>query len=527
MSRNNGPQATWRRQLASFLTLAVAGIATLVPAGCGDDGGGGTGPRDANLPDAMLGDAQGTADTGETGDAGPGSDGQVQPGDCPLEGAVHVAKTGTDAADCGGTTNPCATIQQGLLRSHPYETVCVHAGTYDESWLQVKGGVTLLSADGPLAAKIFSDDKSAVRFENVSNATIQGFEIYGTWDAGDPGDGLIRVLDSTDILIKDVMAHDAPHDMDVVKVSGRVHRLTIEGLVAWNPGHRTNGMFQEDVDIFGSGAEQGDPPPVDDVIVRGCWLFHKEGKGDWLIYSKIYATNIMYENNVFGPSAGGGWGNAAVGVGTEEASIPDASAAVVTHAIVRNNLFLGLKGDAALAVMNANDTWVYNNVFYDNSGPDLRSVIMLRGNNHPLGATRIFNNIFVSNHPAKDGNGTFFWLRDAMPDPWFLNDNLYQDNVAASDIDYTTEFMGIYDEDPGFASPEVPDTSAPTLAQIVQIQSNFGITQSSPVIDKGLDALGIYDHPTWRPGATDRRWDAFGNPRPEGDTWDLGIQELQ
>ena len=43
------------------------------------------------------------------------------------------------------------------------------------------------------------------------------------------------------------------------------------------------------------------------------------------------------------------------------------------------------KGDAALAVMNAEDAWIYNNVFYANSGADTRSVIMFRGNYYPVG----------------------------------------------------------------------------------------------------------------------------------------------
>ena len=127
--------------------------------------------------DAATQDAQPARDAG---DGGGGSDSQVTPGGCPADGAVHVSKTGTDSSDWSTLANPRATIAQGLVRAHPCETVCVHAGTYEESWLQVKGGITLLSADGPLDAKIFSEDKSAVRFDGVSNAAIQGFEVYGT-----------------------------------------------------------------------------------------------------------------------------------------------------------------------------------------------------------------------------------------------------------------------------------------------------------------------------------------------------------
>ncbi|MFH2005378.1 MAG: hypothetical protein ABI333_02215, partial [bacterium] len=422
---------------------------------------------------------------------------------------------------------PCASIGQGLSRATAGDVVCVHAGTYAESWLEVPSDVTLVSADGPLTAAIFSGEQSAVRFDGVSNAGLDGFEVYGTWDAGSPGDGLIRVVDADNITIRNTMAHDAPHDMDVVKVSGRVSGLLLEGLVAWNPAHRTGGMFQEVIDIFGSGATTGDPPPVSNVIVRGCWLFHIDGIGDWLIYSKIYAENILYENNVFGPSAGGGWSNAAVGIGTGEAGIPDPTAAVVTHAIVRNNIFVGLRGDAALAVMNADDTWVYNNTFYANTGSELRSVIMTRGNSHAVWDTRVLNNIFQSNHPAKDGSGVFFWIRDALPSPWYHDYNLYYDNVTPSDTPYTGEAGGVYDLDPGLSAPAIPDTSAPSLSRIAEIRATFALTAASPAVDVGLDAVGIAGHPNWSPGNTDRRWDADQDPRPTADTWDLGADERE
>lgn len=443
--------------------------------------------------------------------------------------SVHVdMENGVDNNSCGESLSPCASIAQGLDQSDTGDVVCVRAGTYNESFLQIPSNVALISVDGPLAAAIFSDTASAVRFtEGVDNAAIDGFEVYGSWDQGS-GDGLIRVHDATNIAIRNTMAHDAPYDQDVIKVSGQVSGLLIENVVAWNPGHRTDDVhYQEVIDIFGSGATGDDPPPVSNVTVRGCWLFHRDDVGDWLIYSKIYAENIIYENNIFGPSAGKGWGNAAVGIGTGEAGIPDASAAVVTHAIVRNNIFVGLKGDGAFTIMNADDTWVYNNTFYGNSGSELRSVIMLRGNSHALGLARVFNNIFVNNQPSKDGNGTFFWVRDSLPVPWNLHNNLYYNNIIASDTPYGDEATDLNNSDPVLANPDVPDTTDPDLDMISTLRNNFTILSTSPAADKGVDAIQISGHPNWTPGETDRRWDTFKEPRPAEDTWDLGINEIQ
>jgi hypothetical protein len=448
---------------------------------------------------------------------------------CLTDQSVHVDTVGgIDDSSCGGSNAPCASIGHGLDRAAPGDVVCVHSGIYHESYLEIPGDVTLVSADGHLAAAIFSGDQSAVRFTNhADNAGIDGFEVYGSWDQGPAGDGLIRVHDAANITIRNTMAHDAPYDQDVIKVSGRVSGLLIENVVAWHPAHRSDNIhFQEVIDIFGSGASGGDPPPVSNVTVRGCWLFHKDNVGDWLIYSKIYAEKIVYENNVFGPSAGMGWGNAAVGIGTGEAGIPDATAAVVDQAIVRNNIFAGLKGDAAFAIMNADNTWVYNNTFYGNSGPDLRSVIMLRGNSHALGPARIFNNIFVNNHPSK-GGGTFFWVRDSLPTPWYLHNNLFYDNITASDITYGDQPTDIAGQDPGLAEPAVPNTDLPDLAGITALKENFAISSGSAAADKGVDAVGGGGHPNWAPGETDRRWDATGAPRPEGDPWDLGAQEVE
>jgi hypothetical protein len=465
-------------------------------------------------------------DTDADTDTDTDTDTDIEEDPCTERPAIFVDPAGSDSAGCGTESDPCASLAQGLSLATSGDAVCARPGTYTENWLYLPSGVWLVGLEGPEQTAIYSRSYSALRIDGVQDVGVQGFEIHGDWGEGAAGDGLVRVLNASGVVLRDLIVHDAPYDQDCVKVSGRVSDLLVEGVIAWNPGPRTTaGTFQENIDIYGSGAGEGDPPPVSDVTLRGCWLFHRDGIGDWLVYSKINAENILYENNVFGPSAGMGFGNAAVGVGTGEPGEPDASAAVVRHAIVRNNLFVGLQGDAALAVMNAEDTWIYGNSFYDNSGDGLRSVLMLRGNSHPVGATWVVGNLFVDNQPAKDGYGTLIWVRDALPGDWTLDHNLYQGNLAASDTPYTDEEHGLYDVDPLLVAPAVPDTSDVSLERIAAIQADFGLGAGSPAVDVGPDLVAFEGHPDWHPGRTDRRWDMQGDPRPEGGAWDLGADE--
>ncbi len=444
--------------------------------------------------------------------------------------AVYVAPEGRDTSDCGGPDSPCATIRAGLSLSAPGAAVLVRAGEYRESFLQLRDGVTLLSIDGPLAASIYSGDRSAVRFENADGATLQGFEIHGDWNQGSPGDGLVRVLNANHSTLRDCVIYDAPYDADVIKVSGNVDGLLIENVVLFNPGQRdpsrnncgTSEWFQENIDIFGRGLDGTSAAQVRNVVLRGSWLFHTaERGGDWLVYAKINCENILYENNVFGPSAGGGCGNAAVGIGTSEAGIPDPTQPVVRSAIVRNNIFVGLHGDAALAVMNSRDVWVYNNTFWGNGGDRLRSVVMIRGNSVPVGRVWVFNNIFENNRPAARGDGRLYWVREGGAGQLYHDHNLYSGDVAASDVDVSGEAHSLFDVSALLAAPRVPATNVWSVQRVREIALGFTPGAGSPVLGAGISALDFPEHPAWDPSVTDLAWDILGDPRT-GTNWDLG-----
>ena len=491
-----------------------AGAELDADAGLDADGGE---PADPGLPDGHDSGDLADFDDGQAGDPGDPND------------QIHVSKSGQDSPTCGPVASACLTIKHGISRATSGQMVMVHSGLYEENWISLKSGVRLVSADGPLTAKIYSGGYSAVRFDGVDNSGIDGFEIYADLDQGPQAvDGLIRVLDSSSIEIENCLAHDAPQDGDLVKVSGQVDGLLLSNLVLYNPAQRGGSnpcgagpWYQENIDIYGSGAGIGDPPPVRNVVVRGCWLFHVAQQGDWLIYSKINTENILYENNIFGPSGGGGCGNPAVGIGTGEVGIPDPDAFVVRHAIVRNNVFAGCRGDAALAIMNSDDSWVYNNTFFDNSGPTIRAVIEFRGNGHEVGAVQVFNNIFYNNHPEKDG-AVFYWNRNNAPTAFFHDHNLYYDNITGSDLAYTGEANSLYDINPGLSAAAIPGISNPSIERIAELAQNFCHPPGTAPVAQGLDAVARPGHPDFWPGITDLQADILGKPRPP-PSWDLGV----
>lgn len=172
---------------------------------------------------------------------------------------IHVAKTGSNS-NIGDLKNPYETIRYTVAQSAEGDVIRVHDGIYDESWIAPKAGTRLISDDGRHAAKIHSGNLSAIRLIN-DNSGIDGFEIYGDWNEGAPGDGLVRLLGASHLWVKNCKIHDAPHDCDVIKIGAS--DVLIENCIIYSAGYRTDDKkFQEVVDIYG----KSDP---DGVTVRG------------------------------------------------------------------------------------------------------------------------------------------------------------------------------------------------------------------------------------------------------------------
>jgi hypothetical protein len=241
--------------------------------------------------------------------------------------------------------------------------------------------------------------------------------------------------------------------------------------------------------------------------------------GDWLIYSKINCENVLYEGNLFGPSAGGGCGNAAVGIGTSEPGMPDASQAVVRNAVVRDNIFTGIRGDAALAVMNSSEVWIYNNTFWGNGGDGLRAVLMMRGNTAPVEGVHLYNNLLENNHPAARGDGRLVWIREGVTAPIAHDYNLLWDNVVSSDLTLAGEPHGVA-ASAQLVSPRVPPLTVFDADRVMEIAQGFAPAAGSPAAGAGVAVIEMSGHPNWDPAMLQRVADVLGQDR--NGAWDLG-----
>ncbi|MCP4694605.1 MAG: hypothetical protein GY859_41640, partial [Desulfobacterales bacterium] len=367
---------------------------------------------------------------------------------------VHVSKTGSDS-DSGESDEPYLTIKHAIDQSVAGDVIRVRAGLYSESWLEIKEGTRLVSEDGVHEARIYSGSKSAIRLVN-DDSGVDGFEIYGDWNQGSAGDGLIRVLGSNNTWVKNCKVHDAPHDCDVFKIGA--DNVLIENCVIYNPALRSDGVsYQECVDIY-SGSKN-----PDGVTVRGCWIYHTaERGGDYLIYAKGGARNILWENNVLGPARGAVSGNPSTGCGAASPAVFPAC----ENFIARNNIFVSCTGDGAFSFTSAKNAHVYNNVFYNYLGG--RGVIQFHSTQSG-GADRnedcfVYNNIFLQSNEKPIYYDRGRWSGGAytyIPENFRSDYNIYHQVDAtggANDVDVSTEANSVF-ADPGLVAPAAPDVS--------------------------------------------------------------------
>ena len=457
---------------------------------------------------------------------------------------IYVSKTGTDTESCGNSNSPCLSIKYALslLSGETKQTIYVQPGTYIENQIYIKSHTRVMGIEGPEQTKIYTTAYNGVFFhgeENapVVNAEISGFDIYGNYDDDSAGrqSGLIRLYHASNIAITHCLIHDAPFDGDCIKVSGYIENLLLDHLIVYNPAHRPeekSAPYQENVDIFGSMPRRDGRPPVRNVIIRNSWLFHTDRGGHWLLYGKIDVENMLIENNIFGPSAGiddskgAGYGPGGVGIGTHENEAIEGLTCVNSHTVVRNNIFMFIRGDAPLEIIDADDIWVYNNLFYYNSGPMVRSAIMFMDHVYNVGKVNLFNNIFLHNQPRRDSiKASMFRNRnDGLPNPFFKDYNLYYDNISATDISYIDESNSVY---PTMApiKAHLPEPLIPnqvSLKDIDTIKQSFDIMQKNLIKGKGINPFLFDSYPNWMPSVTDVAIDMFMNARGLGENWDIG-----
>jgi hypothetical protein len=408
---------------------------------------------------------------------------------------IYVATNGSDGW-AGSSGAPYRNIKTAVSRAVSGDAIHVRAGTYNESWILVKGGLTLVSEDGLYAAKINGATTSVLRFEGgASNCEVRGFEIYGTWGQGSPGDGLVRVYNASNIRIKDMLLHDAANDCDVIKIGGTGYttsNILVDNCICYNPGPRPQGTWQECVDVF----------PADHVTLRYCWLYHTPQRcGDYITYAKGGSHDILWESNIFGPAYSDPDGNASTSAGGPGTSpIPNC-----VNFIARNNLFLQCSGDGAFALLSTRNGEFYNNIIWGYKGN--RAAIEFwtaQVGAAPSENFRFYNNTVVSQATPVFSN------RGYLPVPFEHDYNIYYQTAGGGDVNINTEPHSRF-VSPMLTSPSAPVLGTDTWASIV---ARFRPKFNSPAIDAALDLGSLV--PT----------DIYGLARPVGPAYDIGAYEV-
>jgi hypothetical protein len=390
---------------------------------------------------------------------------------------IYVAVTGSDSN--GGTSAaPYRTIKNAISRAVSNDVIRVRAGTYNESYVALKSNLTLVSEDGPHAARLASwlGSGSGRGFVciGVSNVEIDGFESYSSWGQGTAGDGLLRIYNSDNVRIRNCLIHDAPNDCDVVKIGGFGANTTntlIENCVIYNPAPT----------LAGSIAECLDAHPVNGLIVRNCWIYHTAARrGDMLIRANGGSTNVTWENNVFGPAYNNGANRPSTSAGMVDSDTPQIPS--VDGMIVRNNLFLACQGEAAFGVVSSRNIRFYNNVIWDYQGTG--AAVAFRNTSVAANQGLDFRNNIV----CDTGGRPAFVALGAYTAGTFTHDyNLYWQVAAGGYTDVALEPHSLF-VDPRLTSPAVPVHGTDTWASIVP---RFQPLDASAVVNAGTD-LAIY-----------------------------------
>ena len=410
-----------------------------------------------------------------------------------------------------------SSINAAIAKAGAGDTLLVKPGIYRES-VKPKSHLRILSELGPVRTSIFVEHGGrGLLIDHVDDVTIEGFDIHSVLGVGKPGDGLVNITNSTDITVRDCYIHDAPNDSDCVKVSD-TRRLLLERCCIWNPASRDQSTkaFQEGMDTRVRDFE---------IIVRGCWFFQQDKIGDTLIYCKGGCFDILWEDNIFGPSAGEGHANVPVQSGHQNAGewrdyVPPYPSG---RFVVRNNLFVGLKGEAAFGFQGPDTSLLYNNVFYRNETKP--SLITVTDNPGAKGGPALnlfcFNNIYAAN-----GTQPIYRQRNAAASLKNLKcgHNLYSQIGNGGDMNVEAETGAITNQDPGFVAPSVPvfDFNKGTQ-QIRQARAGFQTSPSSPARGAGIDPGHFVG--SLHPDAIPDMRNGLG-ATSKSIHWDVGLREF-
>ncbi|MFH1760974.1 MAG: right-handed parallel beta-helix repeat-containing protein [bacterium] len=381
------------------------------------------------------------------------------------------------------------------------DTLIIKPGTYTEkSRLDVPEGVTIIGEKGPEVTRIINISNSDNGVVLNSNCTLKGLDITNKQG----GDNTVRIHENSNILIQDCIIHDAGGDGDCIKLT-TAESVQIDHCIIYNPAERGGSGWQECVDHINSK----------NCTISNSWLFYQGYNGYRVLYAKGGSSDIIYENNIFGPialGAGANFGSSTGQIGQEPYEYQG------FRQTMRNNIFLYC-ANLVTAFFETKDSYFYNNLIY-NCG----RVFGAETSDAPADENRdgwIYNNIFYDDRGQMR---TIYGWSAVTPFNNFNNDyNLYYNNGSAlpgGNALNINEANGVYN-DPKLTNPQKPVTSEGTkfsLSQIEEIKAWFKLLPGSPAIKSGAGTVtgAALFKPTY---------DFLGSKRSSDGTVDIGPHE--
>jgi len=265
---------------------------------------------------------------------------------------LYVAPTGR-SGNSGTAASPLDTPQTALQRARPGDRILVRAGTYrGGGWIEARGTaqapITVLSVDGPRRAVLEGGSETLRLGDGASYLVFDGLEVRNATSNVIHIDG-----NAHHITLRNIFAHDAGSNGDVVKVNQAAH-IFIEGGEYARPGRRGSGSenpYQECIDFLA----------VDTLAVRDAWI-HDGGSS--LIYAKGGSRNVVFERNLINEQRAGA-SDPMVGLGgvTGVDFLGDGSFEAY-EVVFRNNIVQG-GASGGVALYDVRGAYVANNLFLD------------------------------------------------------------------------------------------------------------------------------------------------------------------
>jgi PKD repeat protein len=401
--------------------------------------------------------------------------------------SVYVSPNGSDSNN-GSIGSPVGTPAHALGMVSSGDTIYLRAGTYQITHMLSLGtnNLTLASYPGESAAIVGGiNDLSgliAILYITANNVTVQGLEIQGASYYG------IKLESNTGTVIRSCRIHDTGRDNVKMYMADSV---TFESCDMGPTGIRD----PSDAQCINSVA-------CNSTVVRKCHLHNAAQNG---VYLKGGSHDGVIEDNLI---ENVGYAGILLGQDTDQVFMRDGVAFEALNCVARNNIIMGA-GGAGVGTFSGYNVRFENNTCYD-VAQNLNAGLYVVANSRGIQPQQVTfkNNVVV----VKSSRPMFFIV--SLADQLLSDYNVYFKPNGGS--------YGFWEEASGsnywsslsnWQSGMNSDRNSTTTDPMMDSSNMCKPVSGSPVIDRGTT---ISEVPT----------DYFGNPRPQGQGYDIGAIEV-